>query len=215
MMLRRLFNGSLRSVAVLGALFAVTGPTEAQVYGTAPPNMVGGQGATSIQLLNDADSGGDVWFLIDGKEESLKPGETMDLSAGRPHQVEFNTGGQAGDVKFTLYQGVYKFKVQPEGWGLFKSSSQPAQARSTPGAARAGVVQDGRFSPPLPAEDLRTRRMARGGTETAPRAAQPTPAPLKPGDTTRGGKDATHSLSAPTPPPPGITRERAKPAATP
>ncbi|HVJ67595.1 MAG TPA: hypothetical protein VM510_06410 [Caulifigura sp.] len=188
----------------------------AQAYGSAPsnpmngpPGGMAGQSGPPVQLVNDSSTGGDVWFLIDGQEKSLKPGETLDLQGGQPHLVEFNTAGQSGDVKFTLYQGLYKFKVGAEGWGLFKSSSQPSMAAHQPG----GMIQDRRgFHPPLPAEDLRTRRVARGTSGAAvdgQRSVDPQP---KPADTT-SGRDATHSISAP--PAPGVTRERTRPATAP
>ncbi len=87
-----------------------------QVFGTAPLNRMPGD-APPIQLLNDPESGGDIWFLIDGEERSLRPGETLDLNNDRSHTVDFNTGGPLGDQKFALYQGVYKFKVTSQGWG--------------------------------------------------------------------------------------------------
>jgi hypothetical protein len=165
-------------------------------------------GASSIQLLNEADSGGDVWFLVDGQEHSLKPGATMDLAGNRPHLVEFNTGGNAGDVRFTLYQGLYKFKVTPEGWGLYKSSSSPAPAvaGSAP-QATSPVTGRQAFTPPLPAEDLRTRRpVGRAAAAQPGTTARPVNPPQSPAATTGSGQDTTRSIAAP--PPPGVTRER-------
>ncbi|MBX7106696.1 MAG: hypothetical protein K1X57_21655 [Gemmataceae bacterium] len=228
-MLRRTVERLLISGVTLGALAAAGIPASGsdptnrafqsaspvQAYGSAVPTPASGPtpanaiGAPSIQLLNDPSSGGEVWFLIDGQERSLKPGETLDLPAGPSHLVEYNTGGQAGDAKFTLYQGLYKFKVGSEGWGLFKSSAQPSVAGNHAG----GMIQDRRgFHPPLPAEDLRTRKVARGtnGVE-GHRFVDPQ---AKPADST-GNRDATHSISAPPPPAPGVIRERARPSSTP
>jgi hypothetical protein len=216
-----MMNGILISGTVAGALFAASvtaigaEPVEnawqsaspVQVYGTAPSNRMPGQGAP-IQLLNDPEAGGEVYFLLDGQEQSLKPGETMDLSADRPHTVEFNTGGNFGDVKFTLYQGQYKFKVMPEGWALFKSSGGSSVAGRAPATGTLSQPQMQRsFTPPMPAQDLRTRRVAgraEGAVQgSAPRAANP---PQPPSATTGAGQDTTRSIAAP--PAPGVTRER-------
>lgn len=235
-MLRRTLEGLFISGTALGALFAMSLPalgrepvervwasaSPVQVFGTAPPNAMQGQGVPPIQLLNDSDSGGEVWFLVDGQEKSLQPGETLDLSSGRSHLVEFNTGGEHGDVRFSLYQGLYKFKVMPEGWGLFKSSSQPSMAgrqpmmsapsRGTPAQTSPSQVQRS-YGPPMPAQDLRSRRMAEGAAGTVQQGQQIASPPPKPAGTTGAGEDTTRSISAP--PPPGVIRERARPATTP
>ena len=153
-------------------------------------------------------AGGDVHFLIDGQQGTLKPGQTLDLSGG-PHQIEFNSGGNYGDLRFTLYQGLYKFKVMPEGWALFKSSSQPSSvAGRAPAVNSRTQVQRGYFTPPLPAEDLRTRRLA-GRTNENPAArtdgnpstgVRPVNPPQPPSAAIGAGQDTTQSIAAPPPP---------------
>jgi hypothetical protein len=175
------------------------------------------QGAGRVQLFNDADSGGDVWFLLDGQEQSLKPGQKLDLVGDRPHLVEFNTGGTYGDVRFTLYEGPYKFKVMPEGWALFKSSSQttapqPGLADRGPTAGSVSQSQQG-YTPPMPAEDLRSRRMARrtdGNPSDGERPVNPLPAPPA---ATGARQDAAPSVAPP--PAPGVTRPRTNAPKTP
>jgi hypothetical protein len=191
----------------LGALFAMAVTAGAQTYGTAPPNRMAGQGGAPIQLLNDPQTNGDVNFLIDGQEQILKPGQMLDLD-GRPHLVEFNSGGNYGDLRFTLYQGLYKFKVMPEGWALFKASSQSSsQAGGAPAPGIRTQVRRG-FTPPLPAEDLRTRRVARrsaGATESQESRSVNVPQPPVAG--IGAGQERTGSVAVP--PPPGVTRPRA------
>jgi hypothetical protein len=225
-MIRRISLRLVASAVAVGAMTTMSNPGAAaepaeqawaqgspvQTYGVAPPSRMSGQ-AGAIQLVNDPQTGGDVYFLLDGREQSLKPGQSMNLEP-RPHLVEFNTGGDAGDVRFTLYQGVYKFKVRPEGWGLFKSSS-PSIAGQAPSQSRQG------FSPPLPADDLRTRRMAgrtnenpAGRTDGNPSTGgRPVNPPLPPSASTGAGQDTTRSIAAP--PPAGVTRERTTAPRTP
>ncbi|QDT52646.1 hypothetical protein Pan44_06580 [Caulifigura coniformis] len=225
MMLRRTIQATLLSGTALGALLSMTftaigddriervwaTASPVQVYGTAPTNRTAGQGAP-IQLHNDASSGGEVWFLVDGQERSLQPGDTLDLESDRPHLVEYNTGGDAGDVRFTLYQGLYKFKVSSGGWGLFKSSDPPIASR-TP-AAQVPSRSQGAFTPPLPAMDLRSRRTA-GRTEAAPPPAAPkagaTPAPPSAGI----GRSQNSDSGVATPPAPGVIRQRTAAPKTP
>jgi len=188
-----------------------------QAYGIAPPNRNPGQAGGRVQLFNDADSGGDVWFLLDGQEQSLKPGQTLDLAGDRPHLVEFNTGGAYGDLRFTLYEGPYKFKAMPEGWALFKSSSQSSSSQSSSlqrGPVAGGAPQGQRgYTPPMPAEDLRSRRVARGAEGNSgndERPAAPLPAPT-PG--IRAGQEATPTIAPP--PAPGVSRPRTNAPQTP
>jgi len=225
-MLRRTIQATLLSGTALGALLSMTmtavgddrieqvwaQASPVQVYGTAPTNRMPGQGAPPVQVHNDADSGGEVWFLVDGQERSLKPGETVDLNSDRPHLVEYNTGGEAGDVRFTLYQGLYKFKITGEGWGLFKSSDAPVAAR-TP-AAHAPSRAQGAFSPPLPAMDLRSRRTAGRNDAAAPLAAPRAGAtPPPPSATIGSGQEAAPAVAAP--PAPGVIRQRTAAPKTP
>jgi hypothetical protein len=230
-MLRRILEGMLLSGTALGALVSLSpsavgsdparserntvervwaSASEVQVYGTAPANRLPGQGPPPVQLLNDPASGGDIWFILNGQEKSLKPGETLDLNNDRVHVVDFNSGSETGDIRFSLYQGLYKFKVTPAGWGLVKSSSPPIASNRmmapAPQAQNAGLG-----SPPLPAQDLRTRRMAASGRE--PAASNRVNPPLKPADTTVSGRDETGSIAAP--PAPGILRQRTRPGTSP
>jgi hypothetical protein len=197
----------------LAALFAISVTTRAQNYGTAPMNRGPAQGGPAIQLLNDPQTNGNVVFLLDGQEQTLQPGQSLDLDGSRPHQVEFNTGGSYGDVRFTLYQGLYKFKVMPEGWALFKSSSSPSVASGVPTPGVRTQVQRG-YTPPLPAEDLRTRRVANRGAATgetqADRAANP---PQPPSAGLGTGQDNSGGIAAP--PAPGVTRQRTNAPRTP
>jgi hypothetical protein len=159
------------------------------------------QGGGASQILNDASTGGDVHFLVDSQDHTLKAGDKLDLPPGQ-HLVEFNTGGQYGDIRFTVSQGVYKFKVMPEGWALFRSSSQPSSvAGGAPAPNPRTQVQRGYFTPPLPAEDLRTRRVA-GRTD----ANASTPGQLVSPPAAGTGQNAAPTIAAP--PPPGVVRPR-------
>jgi hypothetical protein len=228
---RRTFLQSLTLAAVIGSLAAMSSPARAadpvenvwakaspvQAYGSAPANRMPGQ-AAAVQLHNDASTGTDVHFLLDGQEQTLSSGQTLDLSGDRPHLIEFNSGGNYGDLRFTLYQGLYKFKVMPEGWALFKASSDPSMAGRSmaPGAQSPGTrtqVQRG-YTPPMPAEDLRTRRMAVRSEGTAqPQGTRPLNTPQPPSAQIGAGQNPAPTIA--TPPQPGVTRERTNAPRTP
>jgi hypothetical protein len=149
----------------------------AQVTSSAPPNVVPGSTPPAqaqparggpIRLLNDPQSGGTVRFLINGQEQSLNAGQSIDLPPGQPLTVDFNSGGPAGDRQFPLYDGLYKFKVTDDGWGLFKSSDRAGPA--PPGMRLTNVP-----TPPGPSPDLAHRR--RAARKGRPLAQPETPAP--------------------------------------
>lgn len=153
----------------------------------------------AIQLLNDPDSGGDVRFLVNGREYSLQPGQALDLSNDEVQTVDFNSGGAAGDRRFSLYSGLYKFKVAGDGWMLFKSADPPSRT-----ASRATAAADNVPTPPAPHPELARRRSATGSppppaaTTARPKAddASPPPTP-KPPEPSGASKAPEPSTSVP------------------
>lgn len=85
-----------------------------------------------IKLVNPAESGGDVRYALNGTVYSIKPGNAQTLQNDRAWLVEFNTGGPAGNARYTLQPGTYKFKVTNDGWNLFKSQDRPSIASLPP-----------------------------------------------------------------------------------
>jgi hypothetical protein len=96
-------------------------PQNTLPYAIANPAVpVGGP----IKIYNPADSGGDVQYSLNGTTYTIKPGSTQTLQYDRVWTVEFGSGGAAGNVRYSLEPGTYKFKVTDGGWNLFKSRDQ-------------------------------------------------------------------------------------------
>jgi len=137
---------------------------------TSPPQNALPRRSGAIQLVNDPESGGIVKFLVNGQEQSLQPGEAIDLPNDRAQIVDFDSGGTAGDLQYSLYGGLYKFKVTDRGWGLFKSSGTATTSGTKSSAAS---VPD----PPLPSPDLAHRKK---GVRADAVPAPPSPGVTKP-----------------------------------
>lgn len=78
----------------------------------------------TIQIVNPSDSGGEVSYTLNGNPYSIKPGHAQTIQNDRLWTVAFGSGGAAGDVRYSLQPGTYKFKVSDTGWNLFKSQEQ-------------------------------------------------------------------------------------------
>ncbi len=89
--------------------------TTASPHGpTAPPE--------NAVLLNPADSGGAVHYLVNGKAHALKPGETQDLGPGDSWSIQFHCGADFGNAEHTIARGDYAFQITESGWDLQKTS---------------------------------------------------------------------------------------------
>jgi len=75
-------------------------------------------------VANPAGSGGQVSFILDGKQEmTLAPGETTTLTDAVGRSVEFDRGESFGTTRVTLTEGAYEFAVTANGWDLQRRSS--------------------------------------------------------------------------------------------
>ncbi|MBS0206659.1 MAG: hypothetical protein JSS49_27600 [Planctomycetes bacterium] len=81
------------------------------------PNSNGG----AIKIFNPADSGGEVKYTLNGTAYSIQPGYSQVIQFDRVWTVEFGSGGSAGNIRYSLQPGLYKFKVTDTGWNLFQS----------------------------------------------------------------------------------------------
>ncbi len=83
----------------------------------------------SVVVSNPTDSGGQVSFILDGKQEmTLAPGEKTTLTDGVGRSVEFDRGGSFGTTRVTLGEGSYEFAVTQSGWDLQRRSSVAGSA---------------------------------------------------------------------------------------
>lgn len=78
----------------------------------------------TVKIVNPSDSGGEVSYTLNGTPYSIQPGYSQTIQNDRLWTVAFGSGGAAGNVRYSLQPGLYKFKVTDAGWNLFKSQEQ-------------------------------------------------------------------------------------------
>lgn len=74
--------------------------------------------APDLQIVNPAETGGTVFYLVNGEVNSLEPGESHNLKNGRQYTIEFHRGGELGEAELQLQAGTYHFRVDDAGWNL-------------------------------------------------------------------------------------------------
>jgi len=74
--------------------------------------------APDLQIVNPAETGGTVFYLVNGEVNSLGPGESHNLKNGRQYTIEFHRGGEFGEAELQLQAGTYHFRVDDTGWNL-------------------------------------------------------------------------------------------------
>lgn len=87
---------------------------------------------TTLTLHNPHRSGGQIYYMVDGKVYSLYPGQAHELEGGPTWLVEFHRGGSFGDVIETLSGGSYVFQVSDNGWTLIADPGTVRQPPSHP-----------------------------------------------------------------------------------
>ena len=76
-----------------------------------------------LLVVNPVETGGTVFYLVDGEVHSLAPGESHDLEEGLDHKFEFHRGEDFGDAEVVIKTGTYHFRVENNGWNLAVASS--------------------------------------------------------------------------------------------
>ena len=79
----------------------------------------------TIMIVNPSDSGGEVSYALNGNQHAIKPGQTHTIQNDRPWTIAFGSGGEVGDVRYSLNPATYRFKATNAGWNLFKAE-EPA-----------------------------------------------------------------------------------------
>lgn len=74
--------------------------------------------SAELVLVNPAESGGTILYLVEGQAFSLAPGQSHRLPADRPWRVVFHRGDDFGDTEILLSTGQFNFAVGPQGWQL-------------------------------------------------------------------------------------------------
>ncbi len=80
-----------------------------------------------LVILNPFDSGGEIFYLVDGESFALRPGESHRLPAERERQIAFHRGDSFGDSEMTLHSGHFEFRVSSQGWALVASQVDVAR----------------------------------------------------------------------------------------
>ena len=71
-----------------------------------------------LRLANPSETGGVVYYAVDGESFSLNPGDYHELSPGKERRIEFHRGEDFGYANFELQAGDYLFSVGDAGWDL-------------------------------------------------------------------------------------------------
>ena len=78
-----------------------------------------------IVVWNPSESSAAVEMDLLGQKVTLKPGEVHRLADTSSSECSFNSGGAAGNRRYQLSQGTYKFQKTDEGWNLYKTEDHP------------------------------------------------------------------------------------------
>ncbi len=75
-----------------------------------------------LSIHNSSRTRGVVRYLVNGQDQTLRPGESQKLPAGR-WLIEFHRGGPYGDTAHTLATGSYRFEIGARGWELLSGET--------------------------------------------------------------------------------------------
>lgn len=73
---------------------------------------------SGVYLMNPANNGAAVGYLINGATYSMSPGYTQRLDAGVPWEIRFDRGLGQGEAHYGLQSGTYAFELTDRGWEL-------------------------------------------------------------------------------------------------
>lgn len=114
-------------------------PSQPYVVGRVPQNVVPGMmvpqanvSTGKITILNPPDSGGEVRYTLNSNEFNIRPGYSQIVENDRTWLIQFGSGGNRGDVRYTLSPGTFKFKVTEGGWELVRAADQAIMSQLSP-----------------------------------------------------------------------------------
>jgi hypothetical protein len=100
-------------------------PAEPDMENPAPP--------ADIQLVNPAENGVTLKYrLDDGELQSLPPGSSVSISQATV--VSFDRGGAAGQARYSLTGGTYRFVPTGGKWDLLQDADDDGQTGQDPSA---------------------------------------------------------------------------------
>jgi hypothetical protein len=87
----------------------------------------------AVTIRNPQDSGGSVYFVVDGQDEwELRPGQVRTLAGQQTRQVTVDRGGDFGLAERELTAGTYQFVITDEGWELERQANESWRTATTP-----------------------------------------------------------------------------------
>jgi hypothetical protein len=99
----------------------------------AEPDMANPAPPADIQLVNPADNGVTLKYrLDDGELQSLPPGTSVSINQATV--ISFDRGGAAGQARYSLTGGTYRFVPSGGKWDLLQDPGDDAQAGLGPSA---------------------------------------------------------------------------------
>jgi hypothetical protein len=88
------------------------------------------------EVVNPANTGVTLSFIVKGQSFSLTPGMKQDLTISPGDTISFDRGGSGGTATYSLNPAIYTFSASNNGWELYQQAmpSPGGQPTSTAGA---------------------------------------------------------------------------------
>lgn len=79
-------------------------------------------------VVNPQTTGVMLSYILDGKQYSLPPGYFQELPMGRKFAIQFDRGGNFGQGKYSIGDGIFTFTPTAKGWEVYQKPTAPAAA---------------------------------------------------------------------------------------
>jgi hypothetical protein len=84
-----------------------------------------------IALTYPAQQGPTLHYELNGVEHMIQPGNTAQFVDDRSWTIEFDRGPGRGSARYSLHEGVYKFKSTDHGWELVQAANSVANTANS------------------------------------------------------------------------------------
>ncbi|HQU43178.1 MAG TPA: hypothetical protein PK867_10215, partial [Pirellulales bacterium] len=84
------------------------------------PDAEGAPQRSGTLIMNPRKHGETIRYVLNGEEYIMRPGTSQRLPTGRPWQIEYDRGANAGVAEYSLSDGTYVWTPTEHGWQLFK-----------------------------------------------------------------------------------------------
>ncbi len=86
----------------------------------------------SARVVNPADNGVTLSFMVDSQVYSVAPGAHQDVVGGPDRVITFDRGDSRGTGRYALRAGTYTFTPSQSGWELYHTEPQSRQGEVIP-----------------------------------------------------------------------------------